>query len=171
MSRQAACKRRGFSLSEMLIALTVISMAGAVTVPMIATMTRESRLNSEARLIIVSLRRARQLAAVSPKVQVASGVEQRARVAGIRFDSPTRYAIFVDPDTDPANFNEVDMETIDLADRDRQQKSRITAPALGSQIRFERNGTTSAATIVVEDSERGRKRIISLTAGGQARLD
>jgi prepilin-type N-terminal cleavage/methylation domain-containing protein len=163
-------RRLGFSITELLISVSILSLGAAVTLPTFTKMVRANRLNAEARAFMTTLRRTRGLAAISPNIQL-TGSTIRARIAGVRIDSTTRYAIFLDPDTDPTNQNEVDYETFDLTDRDREQKIRITIPSPGTQIRFDRFGTTSSQTIKIEEVERGLKRVINLTAGGQARLD
>ena len=59
----------------------------------------------------------------------------------------------------------VDLEQIDL-----EGNVIIAQPAVGTQIRFRRNGSTGLQTLIISDPGRNKRRSIVVTAVGQTRI-
>ena len=160
----------GYTMVEMVVVMGIVMISVALAVPLFRDTIRDQRLNSIARNLIGDVRRAQSLAATGRQVSAGPPVT-RIQAAGIRFDTATRYVIYVDVDTDATNSNETDVALVDLDAASSQNKVRITAPAVGTKIRFRRDGTTTSRTVTFGDSERNKSRTITISAGGQARID
>lgn len=157
-------KRRGFTLIEMLIVVAVVAVLSAIAYPRFDELSRRSRIDGATRALVGSLRESRAMAIAR---QEFGGV--RARAVGIRIDSPTRYTQIFDGDTDDDNGNDTDLRVVD--NTARVPGLRITSPAPGTVIRFRRDGSTTAGSIVLADTDTSLTRTIRLTAGGQATLE
>lgn len=170
--RSRRSSRRGYSMLELLVVISITGLMAGLALPQVAAQLREGRLNTTTRQVANDLRRARALAVSGRVITASSGpmASVKARVAGIRFDSATRYAVFLDPDDDPANFNEVDVKTVDLEQIDLEGHLLISQPATGTQIRFRRNGSTGRQELVISDPGQNKRRRIVVTAAGQTRI-
>jgi Tfp pilus assembly protein FimT len=164
--------RRGSSMLELLVVVSITGLLAGLALPQVAAQLRESRLNTMTRRLATDIRRTRALAVSGRLISGASGpsTSVKARVAGIRFDSATRYSVFLDPDEDPGNFNEIDLKTVDLEEIDLEGNFKITQPVAGTQIRFRRNGSTTVQELVVADPGQNKRRSIVVTAVGQTRI-
>jgi prepilin-type N-terminal cleavage/methylation domain-containing protein len=163
-------RTHGFTLPEIMIAVGIAGMLAALAVPRFGDMVHRSRLNGTARSLAADLKQARSLA-VTRRVLQPGTDGPRAVQAGLRIDGPTRYALFLDPDDDPTNLNEVDVQLVDLTSIDASGGLRIEAPAPGTQIRFDPDGSTTATELVLTSAAGGGSRHIELTGGGQTRVD
>lgn len=161
----------GFTMIEAVIVMGVAVVVASLAVPTFTNVYRDQRLNNATREMMGTIRRAQSLAA-SGRVLSAGPPEVRVRAAGIRIDTTTRYSIYVDSDSDPNNNNDVDVATVDLARPGQVNRIDIQSPAAGTKVRFRRDGSTSSSqTIIFRDLGRDRARTISLTAGGQPKID
>ena len=167
-------RRGGFTVPEMLVVVAILALMAGLAIPKLSEGMRRNKYDKLARNFVRDIRRTRALAATGRVIEMdttTNAAPVRARVAGIRIDSPTRYAIFLDPDTDDSNYNEVDIELIDLELEDPTGAMKIQSPAPGTQIRFLRTGSTHTTNIVFMDTETQKMRSITLTAGGQTRVE
>jgi prepilin-type N-terminal cleavage/methylation domain-containing protein len=162
--------RRGFTLVETAIAVAVLAVLVAVAIPVWSSMQHESRFSGATRELVGTLRKARSHA-VSGATLPSAGAGARVRSAGLRFDSDQRIVVYLDPDEDPANGNQVDLETIDLAADDPQRSIRLVSPGVGSVVTFRRDGSTNATPFVLRDLQNGRQRSFQLTAAGSVAME
>lgn len=158
-------RRRGFSLPETMTVMTVTGVMLGVAVPKFGAMMRSNQLEKHTRALAVAIKRTRTLA-VSGMIIEEGPPLVRATVAGIRVDTPYRYSVFVDRDGDSTNFNELDVVTVDIP----EGPIRIYKPEPGTQVRFEKNGSTTTTRFVIADPDKRQYRSIELTAGGQVRV-
>lgn len=158
---------RGFSVIELLVVVSIVAIGTALAAPHFATSMRDKKLSAASRALISDIKRTRAVA-VSARA-LSNG--QRAQAAGLRFDTSTRYAVFIDPDDNAQNMNEIDLETVDLLDIASDGAVRIISPGPGTQLRFRRDGSTTTSYLLIGDPERRKRWQIEVTAAGQVRLE
>ncbi len=161
-----AAARRGFTLIEVCVVVGIIAVVASIAYPRFDELRRRSNANAATRKLVGSLREARALAIARPDYNGT-----RAVVIGIRIDSATRYSQIYDTDTNETNNNDVVVRTVDLVANERAPGLTITAPTAGTVIRFRRDGSTTARSITLADSQSALRRTIRLTAGGQASME
>ena len=85
-------RNAGFSLIELLIVVAILAVATAIAVPSVQQWVSKSRIKSEARKLVVEMRKAK------------SEAIKRGQVVGIRFTAGTgaagSYLVFIDTDGD-----------------------------------------------------------------------
>lgn len=157
--------RRGFTLVEVCVVVGMVGIMAGIAYPRLDEVMRRSNFDGAARKMVGALRESRAQAIARPDF-----AGTRAVVVGIRIDSATRYSQIYDTDTNETNNNDVVLRTVDTEVNHRAVGFRITAPAVGTVIRFRRDGSTTARDIVLSDSQTTLTRTIRLTAGGQASM-
>ena len=156
-------------MPEIAVTMSIAAFMTAMAIPRFSSMMRSNQLDDITRTLMQDVKRTRALAAAGKTI--SEGPPRiRAQFAGIRIDSPYRYSIFIDPDDDSQNVDTIDVHTVDLGEYGGEANVRVLYPVPGSQIRFSKDGGTTAVLIVVADLGKHQKRVIEVTAGGQTRV-
>ncbi|MFO0725472.1 MAG: GspH/FimT family protein [Myxococcota bacterium] len=158
-------RRRGYSLMEVMVTVGLIAILAALAIPKTREMMDRSRFNGAVRQGAGALETARGWA-ISRSNQ--GGV--RAETAGLRVVSRTAYEIFVDPDDDTTNNNEVVAQRIDLLEVSPEGNVHVLE-APGTMIRFRRDGGTTAQTLSFVDQRTGLRRAVRVSAAGFVALE
>lgn len=158
--------RRGFSMLEVLVVVAIVAVFSALAFPKISESINRSRFNGAVRAGMGALNQARSLAISRSTVNgvVAEG-------AGIRVLSDTTYEIFIDPDDDDTNNNDVRSQLINLMTEDKEGLIRLIEPAPGTALRFRRDGSTQSARLTFEDRRAGLRRVVLVTAAGFSSME
>lgn len=148
---------------EVLIVVGIVGILTGIAYPRVDELARRSRFDGASRRMVGALRESRAMA-----IARQSFAGSRAAAVGVRIDSATQYTQIYDVDTDAANNND---RAIRVADNASAAGFRITSPAPGTVIRFARDGSTTARSIVLTDSLSSLTRTIRLTSGGQTSME
>src|SRR5687767_4068824 len=92
-------RQRGFTLIEIMTALGIVALIGAVSVPLVSRLQRSQRFRSTAREMASELMRAKNLAGSGKRDTVTWVATDRTVQAGLRVQSTNTYSVFVDRDT------------------------------------------------------------------------
>jgi len=162
---------RGFSVLEVMVVLGILAIVVGIAIPMFSSTREANGLRDAARRLAGNFKRAQALAR-SGKADVPTWAPgTRVRMAGIRFISPTQYAIFVDNDRlANGGGTEVDVEIVDIAPRG-EPYTFVGAPA---EVRFRRNGTLPNAAdvpISIQNTSSNVTKVVTVTYGGRASVN
>lgn len=145
----------------MVVVVALIGIMGTVAVAYLGGSSSQAKLRDVARMFVANLRSARGLSTSGTLVGGA-----RARFAGIEILSSTQYRIFADADA--AAGGEITVHTVDFV-QEHQENVSITAPAVGTQLRFNSQGVLQgggAGLITVHDARSGEEADISVSGVG-----
>ncbi|MEQ9501330.1 MAG: type II secretion system protein [Deltaproteobacteria bacterium] len=161
--------KRGFTMLEVMVVIGIVAIGAAIAMATFQRSTAKADMRSAANAMVGDFRRARSMAKTGTTPPGAFAAGQRTVQAGIRIVSATSYSVFVDNDN-VSNGSEVAVEVVDMLTKYGAGFS-ITAPAVGTEIRFRRNGTLDQPNninIVMTDTHGGGQRTITVTYGGSA---
>ncbi len=170
--------RRGFTLLEMMIVAAIVAIGGALAVAYFDRTSTRTELRGLTRVLLANLRSARGLASTGSLVPglpgggsaFGFGAGGPARYSGIEFVGPTQYRVFADDDNVAGG--EVYLRTVEFTQDHPSNRAQITAPAAGTQLRFNRQGVllSGAAIVTMRDTSTGEEIDISLTGVGLPRI-
>ncbi len=161
----------------MMIVAAIIAIGGAVAVAYFDRSSTRTELRGLTRVLVANLRSARGLASTGSLVPGLPGGGSAfgfgggpARYSGIEFVGPTQYRVFADDDNVAGG--EVYLRTVDFAQDHPGNKAQITAPAAGTQLRFNRQGVLLGGAVIVtlRDTSSGEETDISVTGVGLPRI-
>lgn len=158
--------RRGFTLIEMVVAVAILGIMAAIAVPNIYRMSRRGALRASASGLVSALKLARSSAASG---RLPPGGTVRTAEAGVRFDSATRYDVFLDADRVASNGNEAVLRSYDLTD-DNPSFRLDGQPA---EVRYQRNGMLTVPGDVVirlQDPDTDLEYTVRATFGGRVEI-
>lgn len=162
----------------MMIVVAIIAIGGAVAVAYFDRNSTRTELRGLTRVLVANLRSARGLASTGSLVPglpgggsaFGAGAGGPARYSGVEFVGPTQYRVFADDDNVAGG--EIYLRTIDFAQDHPGNKAQITAPAAGTQLRFNRQGVLLGGAVIVtlRDTSSGEETDISVTGVGLPRI-
>lgn len=160
---------RGFSLLELVVVIAIIAVVAAIAVPAFRQMGRRNELLAVTDALKEGLLTARTWARAGREFDAGGNVAP-TRAAFVRIESGTSFSVWADQDTNPATTgNQTRIELVDLRDRFQGLQAAITAPAVGTNIRFGNDGRATGATIRIEDNGGSLKRVLEITGAGAIR--
>lgn len=151
--RQEKC--RGFSLVELLIAMVIVTILGAISVPTFQTFLAQRRLNGAARDMHSHLMAIR-MQAVSENQWIA-----------LNINNNHQYTLFRDSNKNGT----VDTgETLAVKDLHPSYHDVTIATAAGTVVTFYPNGTSSTATICMTGATGLKVKKITLSSNGRVKM-
>ena len=168
MSRNKKRRQRGFTLVELVVTLAVASVLIGLTIPGFYKMQSMGRLKAHARKLVADVRKAQTLATAGGMHTCPGG--SRVRFAGVRVGpvNVRRYSIF-------GICNDGATTEITFAIQILPDETGIsfTAPVIGSEVRFRRNGTVITQPIPqfdLRDPNTGMTKSVTVNLTGHARI-
>ncbi len=165
--------RRGFTLVEIVVALSLVALLAILTIPAMSRSTKKSQLRSAARIALESIKQART--AAGSGTNTPAGI---TRFGALAILSPTRYGVYVDVDATPSNGNEQMVKVVDLAaDHTDNSLSLAWSPAgalAGDALYFQSNGFVYPAvppSLVITDSYSNQSLTIVIAQSGTAHIN
>ncbi len=167
-SRKHVRFSRGFSMIEVVSAVSIVGLVVSLGVPAFTKLKRSDDLYAAAGNLSAQLSRARMLAGSGYRAGLTPWTAtDRTKSAGVRVASTTRYTVFVDRDS-TTNGDELDVVVVDLTRISRDAHVTLVSPAPGSEVRFRANGTARAAvTFELLENDSRRRTTVTVTSGGQ----
>ena len=159
---------------EMMVAMAILVISGAVAIPYFSSLRRDRELHTQARLLVARFAKARGLAAAGQRDR-AWAPGERTINAGIRILSPTSYEVFIDRNTS-SDGDEVIVEHVDFTEAARGIPLEFAD--LGDdpmEIRYKANGALETPTadtidITLRDTDSERERVVRVTYSGLAKI-
>lgn len=158
--------RRGFSVIELCVAVAMVAIIAAGSVPSLVQASRRSQLRNQAQSLATDVSLAQSVAVAGARRGAPWDPADQTRSAGLMIVDERSWLLFADRDT-VDDGDEIVLRTVALP-----FGFRIAEPAPGRTMRFRANGTIAGAfDIVIEDEDAGVRRRIVVAAGGYARVD
>ena len=175
---------RGFTMTEMVVAMAIATILGAVTYAGVRAMSDGRQLEAGANNVLASVRRARSLGVTGQAFQVniappppspppggpAPAVApvldlEPIRLSGIQIIDSTSLRVF----TLSRAGTDTTIEVLALRTLYPAAELQIVAPTPSTQILFRRNGTrdlTTPGRITLQDMRSGRQQFIDINGAG-----
>ena len=148
-----------------MVALGIIALLAAISIPWFARMFRQNRLSGVTRVLIGNIQVMRSEASARRVINQGPPLE-RVALAGINFDGPQQYTLVTVSDAGTVTT----VRTVDLLAEHQDTKARFRNPLPGP-IRFRSDGTALAGmSIVLEDTDIDEDRTIQITGVGHIRM-
>ncbi|MCB9650636.1 MAG: prepilin-type N-terminal cleavage/methylation domain-containing protein [Deltaproteobacteria bacterium] len=157
-NRKRARTARGFSLLEIVVVISIVGILAGIAIPAFGTLRQKAQLRSAANRLVGDFKEARVLAGSGRQNMPTWPANARVEMAGIRFISPTQYAIFADSDA-TANGNEVLIRVVDITAYNDTFHFLPGPP----EVRFRRSGTLVAPPdidIFIRNSSSSEQRTV-----------
>ncbi|MCA9554786.1 MAG: prepilin-type N-terminal cleavage/methylation domain-containing protein [Myxococcales bacterium] len=167
-NRKRARTARGFSLLEIVVVISIVGILAGIAIPAFGTLRQKAQLRSAANRLVGDFKEARVLAGSGRQNMPTWPANARVEMAGIRFISPTQYAIFADSDA-TANGNEVLIRVVDITAYNDTFHFLPGPP----EVRFRRSGTLVAPPdidIFIRNSSTSDQRTVRVTYGGKVSI-
>ena len=170
-----ARRSAGFTLLELIVAVTIVSVVAGVTIWGFTRSKRGRVLVDSSRRIMSAVQQARTVGGTGREVDTltrSAGNTLTLRVGGLRIVDNTTIEIF--GDTDRLEGGERVLEVVDLSANIGGLPIYISSPAVGGEIRFNRNSTRELSSpdyIELTDRESGATRRITIAAAGLPRME
>ena len=182
--------RRGITLIELVVVLGMVTILGGLAISMLRTTSGRRTIQVAARQVIAQINKVRMAGlsgrlglgfvapvgpppAPGPLNASLTNATANFQHVGVRIESATALHFFGDTDRREDNgFSRV-LAIVDLAQEYPEANLSVTAPLVGSEIRFERNATrstSSADTIQLSNSDTGQTTDIVIDIAGLPRI-
>jgi prepilin-type N-terminal cleavage/methylation domain-containing protein len=168
-SRQTRLPPRGFSLLEIVIALTILAAMIALAVPGYKALTRRGQVNQQMRYLMDDLAFARSQAGSGYVMQPS---QARVRSAGVRILSTTSYEVIA---TDsPTGSSPTNTDILKVVVFNNTSNVQFTNPTtFPTDIMFKSNGTLasgSPALTVLKDATTNNSKTLTIALTGVVRI-
>lgn len=161
---------RGFTIVEMMVSIGIVAMLAAIAIPWFQKTARRNRLASASRDLVGHLHQMRAEASTGRVINLGPPL-QKTRYAGIQILSDHSYRLFTDQDALAGSGNEVFVRTVDFDVIHVDNKVLITAPAIGTEVRFRNDGSTVASvTVTLRDASISQERSVQVNGVGHVRM-
>ncbi len=158
-----------------MIVIAIVGILAALVIPNFARSREFAQLHRATRKIVGVVARARTLAATGKNENYAGWAPTDRTVQSGILITATGYQLFVDRnrilDGDEILIEVVDYATIGTIDY--AQNVQLTAPAPGTEIRFDKNGTLSTPSdvnVILRDAGSGVTETVRIAYGGSTKI-
>jgi prepilin-type N-terminal cleavage/methylation domain-containing protein len=166
--------RRGFTLVEIIVAVSIVALIAALTIPAMSRSTKKSQLRSAARVALESIKQARTAAGSGTSI----GGVGITRFGAFAVLSATRYGVYIDVDSTPSNGTEQMVKVVDVAaDHTDNTLSFAWNPPgtlAGDALYFQSNGFVYPAvppSLVITDSSSNQSLTVVIAQSGIAHIN